>query len=301
MPANTTTTAGAVSVDIISQETILFLASQLGFYSSLPKKFSDVPLRLGQKVYAKAPAQRTAKRKTDPTAPYDLATGSLGDVEMALQHEVYDGLKITRDDLDRATYDLRATYADPLANSLAEDIVKHFAETVAAEVPAANVAGNFSPTNWGHDAMVDKSAEMSAAKVGQDRVAILGTAYCTPLKKEIGYSTALPQSVDGSRVYTTAELPERIAGFRVFETNAFTEEAYFFDSSSIGAVSGVPFRPDDGDHSGRIFDVLDPVTGLTVQFKIWWENNPGEYIMVPSLYIGHKAIQPGRLFQVKAA
>lgn len=302
MPLNANTQAahGAVSVDLILQSLVLHAVANLSFYRLLPKTFIDRPVRPGQTIGLKVTKGRTAKRKAFGDA-YTFGTGELDDIEIELQTEIYDAMEIPGIDLASSMIDLEDAYSFPMGEAIATDIVAHGMEALAADTPVANLTANFNPSNFGHDDLVDQEKVMRIAKIRGDKFCVLSPEYAAPLKEEIGFTRTLPEGVGGDRVYTISELPNVITGMRVFETNAISEEMFFGNNLSLGCVAGVPFRPADGDFTGTITDAIEPHTGLTIQGKKWWEHNPGKYKIVPSLYLGHKVLQPYTVYHKKAA
>ena len=173
---------------------------------------------------------------------------------------------------------LEQIFMAPAVESIRNVVMDDLLALVVAATFNSPTAETITAANFDADEIADLAADLSAVKVPKnERGIILPPSYFASIQKDAIVQDA---SSYGSPDAIREHKVQRVHGFTLYEysdipTNSENLAAIALHPSSLLLAARQPATPED---PGLLVEnVEDPVTGLPLQFRAWYDANNGVY------------------------
>jgi hypothetical protein len=291
---------GTLNAALIAQEALSLLSADYPIISSIATDFSSEPVLAGQQVISRIPSIGVVQDFDDVNG-YVPASGTMTDVSFTLGSYRHATFAVTDRELSSTTRNLVAEYSKSFAEALGQDLMLTIANLFTT--------GNFSYattqslTGINRSTVIAANAALSSRNVGKkNRFGIITPSVAAQLWNDptVVYLTA------GGTGITASQLP-KIADID------FTEYSALPNTSNLVGVIGTkdalvvaartPSQAGYADLplNGRISQVTDPKTGLTVRVSEEYQISKGRRIVSFSWIFGAGVGNPVALQRIVTA
>jgi len=266
--------------------------------SSFTTDFSSDVAAKGESVTTRV---ATAMTNQDLTAGY--TPGDVTSSAKTVTLDFFKGRVVAFTDMEvaKGTLDLlQRTFIRPAAHA----VVKGFMDDLFALV----LAGNFSQStlvtaaNWDADDLADLAQQATDAAIPKDdRFAILKPAYFASLSKDNSIQNS---QAYGSNSAIVNNVVPRVHGFAIHEyadvpANAQALEGIAGNKQGLILAARVPAIPQNW--YGEVSTVSDPQSGLTLQFRSWYDGNAGKQLISVGVIYGVQIGVTGNIIRIRSA
>lgn len=265
-----TNTIAGVNLTRIAQ---LSLDALVANRFQLPKIVTDISTEVqptGNAVTTRFPTQ-VATQDFDSSK----ATSNAAMTARTVTLNQFRGVSIGFKDTERTFSDINLStmYIEPTLSAIFEDIF----DNVAARVTAANFSTNVVSNSASFDAddVADLATTLSTAKVPlRDRSIVLSPAYFGSLVKDSNIQSAY--AYGGSETIRENSIP-RLHGFDLIEftgsipTNSENLVGWACAPQAMVLAARAVVPPPVGTWSGNVADIVDPVSGMPIQIREWYD------------------------------
>lgn len=287
MPSNT---LGGVNLAQIANESIEFLKHTFFPLTAVSTDFSDEIKSKGESVTTRIISGYTAQ---DLSSGYASAAQASTSTPVTVTLDQFKGTPIGFDDLEVSKAGdvnwLRDNFIAPAMDSLLDDVMQTvFGVCLTADFPNET---NSTPANFDSDDLADIGGALTKLKVPmRNRSAILHPDFYTNVSKD---ALVEDLSAFGDNNAIKEGTLTRVRGFNTFQyanipaLGAENFRGMCLHPSAIALAARTLADPTDANINAPVLveNRVDPVTGLPLQFRAWYDANAGEtYFCVSTLY-----------------
>jgi len=296
-------TLNNVNVAQIADRSLEYLGLNFFPLKALSTDFSEDIKSEGESVSTRIPAAITAK---DLSAGYSADDVSNTGVTVTLNR--FRGPVFAFTDLEASKAGdvnwLKDNFIEPAMEGLMNDIFQYiYGLVTAASFPNSTV---ITAVNMDADELADLGTELSTLKVPKsNRSAILPPGHVGGLIKDsiiedasaFGDTNAIKEGTimkaRGFQIHEFASIPnnsENLLGFVCHKS------AFAFAARAVADPTNI-----DGNAPLGVENRVDPVTGLPIQFRAWYEPKDGKYYFSMGTLYGATKAQANALHRIKSA
>ena len=274
------TIAGANLAEI-AQESLPGLQTLFAPLSGIHTDFSNDIQSRGESVTTRFPTKPTA---ADLSGGYVAAASDVAMTAKTITLNNFKGFVYGFDDLERSksSIDLHALFIEPAQQAVGTAIFGDLWNTVTA----ANFATSsvITAANFNRDNLVDLGTTLTDTKKAPQtgRFILTNPTYYGSLVKTLN-SAEMPGITEGK----TEGIVPRVNKFDIYESdiadaNAENLAAFAGHRSSLLMAARTV---DSRGFTGELEEVVIPGLGMTIQYRMWYDNNTGKlYVSMGVLY-----------------
>lgn len=272
-------TLNNVNVAQIAQRTIDYLGYTFFPVTAMSTDFSDEIKSEGESVKTRISGAATAIDLSSGYTPSDVSNTA---VNVTLGNFWGVVFAFTDEEASKAgdVMWLRENFIEPATEALLDKIL----QTMFALVLNANYSNKsvITAANFDADDLADLSGALSTLKVPKsNRSVIIPPTYCAALMKD---SVVEDMSAFGNNDAIVNAEVRRVRGFRVHEyanipNNSENLAGFVCHRSAMAFAARAVANPTeiDGNAPLGVSNVTDPVTGLPIQVRAWYDPDSGKY------------------------
>lgn len=296
-------TLGGVNVAQIAEETLTYLSYSFYPLTAMATDFSEDIKEKGESV---------TTRIVSSVAPSDLSNGytpsDVTSTAVKVDLNNFFGPVIEFKDLEAT----KAGDPDWLKNQFMEPSVEGLLDkvfqTVFAVVTNTNFPSNsvIAASNFDADDLADLGGELTKSKAPRKRrAAVLGVDWHTGVVKD---SVVEDKSAFGDNQAIKEGVVSRVRGFNVYEyanipNNGENLAGFVLHPSAIAFAARAVVDPTETESSApvQVENVVDPVTGVPLQFRHWYNPDAGAHRFSIGVLWGVKEGNANALRRIKSA
>jgi hypothetical protein len=276
---------GTLSGTVLARETLKSMRNQFPIFSKIATNFSDQQLKLNQTLKVAIPTVGAAQAFGGSYATSDDMTDS--QVDVVIDTHDYTTIKITDQEFSSTGRDLIAEHADLAARNLGD-------RAVAALVAKVTRAYFTNET-------VEAAADFGRADCAEIATALRKRSYAgnwavlhpdTFLALSTDSTVFAPLSSTNATSATEYNEMIRLSGIDWMSWPTMSNPAattylqgFAGDRSALLFASAVPQLPTN-DIPGRVSNITDPTTGMTIQVREWYDMAAATYYYTLTWYYG---------------
>lgn len=262
----------------IAQESLRLLQVEMPKLAGFTTDFSSEIAGAGTSVTTRIPNGLTA---ADATGGYSTQDASTVAKNVTLANHIHVTVGFTDFEVVRATLaTLERTFMAPLVHAVSKKMM----DDVFALATSTNYSESHDTTVFGADAVADISQKMNEANVPLvGRSLYLTPALYNTLAKDDAIQAAY--AFGSSDAVREGSVP-RVGGFNIIQYNGIPSTLTGLATSKEGVliVARQPAAP--RDFAGAVESVTESGSGLTLQFRSWYDNNAGQHKLTGTLIYG---------------
>jgi len=296
-------TLNNVNVAQIADRSIQYLGLNFFPLSALSTDFSDDIKSEGESVSTRIPAAIAAKDLSSGYAADDVSNTGVTVTLNRFRGPVFAFTDLEASKAGDVNW-LKDNFIEPAMEGMMNDIFQYiFGLVTAASYPNSSI---ITAANMDADELADLGTELSTLKVPKsNRSAILPPGHYGGLIKDsiiedasaFGDTDAIKEGTirkaRGFRIHEFASIPnnsESMAGFVCHKS------AFAFAARSVADPTTIM-----GNAPLGVENRVDPVTGLPLQFRAWYEPKDGKYYFSMGTLYGASKAQPNALRRITTA
>lgn len=277
-------TLGGINLAAIAEQTLDYLGREFVPLSGFTRNFSQDIVDRGESVTTRVPSSVTAQ---------DLSSGySTTDVTSTAKTVTLSNFKgfcygFTDAEASKAGDEdwLQRIFVSPAVEATAEAVM----DDLLALVTNTNFSASQTITaaNFDSDDLADLAADLTTAKVPKSvRSAMIAPTYNASLQKDAAIQDA---SAYGAASAIREHSAGRIHGFTIHEysdipTNSENLASFVCHPSALIIAARQPATPQSPRL--QVMNTVEPVTGLPLQWRAWYDRDGGEYKVSVGLLYG---------------
>lgn len=282
-------TLGGINLAAIAQESLDYLQYDFFPLSAVATDFSTDIATKGESVTTRIASALTAQ---DLSSGYSSAAQDVTSTAVTVTLNNFFGVPYGFTDLELSKAGdsewLKNQFIAPACEGLKDKIM----QTIFTICTTANYANETVSTaaNFDSDDLADIAGALTALKVPmRNRSMIVDPTYYTALMKDAVVEDA---SAFGDNQAIREGIVQRVRGVNVFQYANIPSLSESFEGmvlhpSAIAFAARTVADPTDlnADAPVQVENVVDPVSGLPLQFRAWYDANAGKgYLSVASLW-----------------
>lgn len=276
-------TLGGINLAQIANESLSTLLAEMQPLNAFTTDFSSDVADKGESVSTRV---ATAVTAGDATSGYSATDVTSTAKTVSLSNHVHFTAGFTDLEISKGGFDmLERTFIRPAVHSVANKMM----DDTLALVTNANFSNNTVVTSGNFDA--DDAADLAKSLTTQNtmksgRSMIIGPAYYAALAKDNAIQAAY--AFGGSEAIRENEVP-RVHGFDVYEytdipDNSENLEGIVCSQEGVIIAARQPSLPQNW--FGDVESVTEPGSGLTLQYRSWYEGKDGKQYITCTLIYG---------------
>jgi len=292
-------TLGGINLAKIAEQTLDYLGREFFQIAAFTRNFSQDIKDESETVTTRVPSSVTIQDLSSGYSPADVTTTANTITLNKFKGHVraFTDLEISK---ARNEQWLQRMFVEPAI----EATVKAVMDDAMALVLDANYSANTTITaaNFDSDDLADLAADMTTAKVSKSlRAAILGASYVASLQKDAMIQDAEAYGDNSAIRDHNARL---VHGFNVIEYTGIPANgenlAGFVCHPSALIIAARTIAPPVSPIV-EVINSVEPVTGLPLQFRRWYDANAGKSIFSVGLLYGVSVGNAAALKRIKSA
>jgi len=292
-----TNTLGGINLAAIAERSLEPLLLQFQKINSFSTDFSDEVRARGESISTRVASLLTAVNLS--TAGY-VPQNTTTTVKTVTLNKFY-GHVIGLKDEEVA----KAGSADWLTQIFVNPMVECLCEQVMDDLLALVTTANFSnvetigTTSFDADSAADLARNLNTANVPKaGRFALLSPSYLNNLIKDNAIQNSSAYGNNSAIVNGTVG---RVHGLDVYDYNDIptTDNLVGIVGGKQGLLLAARTVAVPNDFPGEVINKTEPVTGLPIQFRAWYDANSGEHRVAVGLLYGVAVGQDGEVYRIR--
>ena len=262
----------------IAQESLRLLTAEMPKLSGFTTDFSSDVAGSGTSVTTRIPVALAA---SDASGGYNTSDASTVAKTVTLNKHIHVTVGFTDFEVVQATL---ATLERAFIAPLVYGVTRKMMDDVFALATAANFPATAPYTNFGADAVTDLSQQMTVANVPlAGRSLYIRPDLYNALAKDDAIQAAY--AFGSSEAVREGRVP-RVAGFDIIEYNGLPVALAGMATSKEGILIAARQPATPRDFAGAVESVTESGSGLTLQFRSWYDANAGQHKLCGTLIYG---------------
>lgn len=226
------------------------------------------------------------------------APGDVTTVARTITLNNFDGVVIGFNDLERTYSDIELV--DLFIQPAVSTLIEHVTTTLLGVITTANgyaASADTEAASFGADTMAALAQQLTEAKVPRTgRAAILSPAYYNGLVTD---NVIQPVDASGSNEALREHRVSRVHGIQPVEYNGTipandtTMKGFVGHRSSLCLAARGVQKPKPGTWYGNIEDIVDPVSGLPMQIREYYDGSKMVYEWAVNFGVSHGVASAG--------